>query len=122
MGVCESRNNPTLLPNNNRSTNNLSSIPKVISGDDQVSFRCFYDVKNIDEEIRIISDYKDNKEIKSKIKILNNNKKEELIFTKKFNKIGTNTIDFIIEGKLTNMSHIFNKCKSLIQINKNNKS
>ena len=52
-------------------------------------------------KIQIINDTdinnKINKEIKSKIKILNDNKKEELIFTKKFNKTGINTIDFIIE-------------------------
>ena len=90
-----------------------------------MSFRCFYDVKNINEEIRIINDrynknpyYKDdyNSEIKSKIKILNDNKKEELIYLKKFNKIGINIIDFIIEGKLTNLSFIFKDCKSLIKI------
>jgi len=85
-----------------------------------VSFRYFYDIKNINEEIQIINDRVDeddyNKEIKSKIKILNNNKKEELILTKKFNKIGINTIDFIIEGKLTNMSYLFKDCHSLIKI------
>ena len=56
-----------------------------------------------------------NEEIESKIKILNKNKKEEIIFTKKFNKIGINTIDFFIEGKLTNMNGIFCDCKSLIK-------
>ena len=35
---------------------------------------------------------------------------------KKFNKKGINTIDFIIEGILTNMSWIFYDCKSLIII------
>ena len=48
--------------------------------------------------------------------LLNKNKKEEIIFTKKFNKIGINTIDFFIEGKLTNMNGIFCDCKSLIKI------
>ena len=105
MGICESMNNSSSFSYNN--------------GNNKVSFRCFYDVKNINEEIKIINDrFKDkiNKEIKSKIKILNDNKKEELIFTKKFNKIGINTIDFIIEGKLTNMSYIFCDCDSLIKI------
>ena len=35
MGICESTNN---------------------NDNNQVSFRCFYDVKNINEEIRIIND------------------------------------------------------------------
>jgi len=104
MGICESINNSPL--NNN-----------------QISFRCFYDVKNTYDEISIIND-KDidieikviNKEIKSKIKILNNNKKEEIIFKKKFNKIGIHTVDFIIERKLTNMNKMFEYCKSLIKI------
>ena len=60
----------------------------------QISFRCIYDVKDY-HEIRIINDtgYKDyyipiiNEEIKSKIKIINNNNKEELIFNKKFDKL-----------------------------------
>ena len=47
-----------------------------------------------------------NEEIKTKIKILNNNKKEELIFTKKFDKIGLITIDFIIEVQMSNMSFL----------------
>ena len=79
----------------------------------KVSFRCFYDVKNINEKIRIINN---NKEIESKIKILKGSIKEELILTKKFDKIGINTINFIIEGKLTDMSYIFSFCKSLIKI------
>ena len=107
MGICESTNNSSSLSNNNKENN-------------QASFRCFYDVKNINEEIQIINDTdinnKINKEIKSKIKILNDNKKEELIFTKIVNKTGINTIDFIIEGKLTDMSYIFSFCKSLIKI------
>ena len=99
--------------------NNSSSFSNNNNGNNKVSFKCFYDVKNINEEIQIINDrFKDkiNKEIKSKIKILNGDKKEEVIFTKKFNKIGINTIDFIIEGKLTNMSCIFCDCDSLIKI------
>ena len=106
MGICDSMNNSSSFSNNN--------------GNNQVSFRCFYDIKNINEEMQIINDTDNynniNNEIKSKIKILNGNKKEEIILLKKFNKIGINTIDFIIEGKLTNMSNIFSYCKSLIKI------
>ena len=106
MGICESMNNSSSFSNNNNDNN-------------QVSFRCFYDVKNKNEEMQIINykcNNKINEEIESKIKILNKNKKEEIIFTKKFNKIGINTIDFFIEGKLTNMNGIFCDCKSLIKI------
>ena len=74
----------------------------------RISFRCIYDIKDINE-IQIINDRNGdniNEEIKSKIKILKGNKKEELIFTKKFDKLGCNIIDCIIEGKLTNISYI----------------
>ena len=88
----------------------------------EVSFRCTYFVpeKNIGDKFQIINDRdgdKDiNKEIKSKIKILNGNKKEKLVFKKKFNKIGENTIDFLIEGKLTNMNFMFRGCFTLIKV------
>ena len=104
MGICG--NNSSSISNNNFRKN-------------QISFRCFYDIKNIDEEINILNKNKFeeiDKEIKSKIKILNGSKKEELIFKKKFNKIGINTIDFIIEGKLINMNSMFYNCISLIKI------
>ena len=51
----------------------------------KVSFRCTYDVKDFNE-VQIINDRNKsfiNEEIKSKIKIINNNKKEELILKKK---------------------------------------
>ena len=88
---------------------------------DEISFRCTYDIKDINDYIQIINDRyflydKINNEIKSKIKILNGNKKEEIIFNKKFNQIGINTIDFIIEGKLTNTSFMFLDCLSLKKI------
>ena len=106
MGICESMNNSSSFSNNNNDNN-------------QVSFRCFYDVKNINEDLKLIN-YKIhgdvNKEIISKIKILNNNKKEDIISYKKFNKPDINTTDFIIEEKLTNISGIFSDCDSLITI------
>ena len=91
----------------------------------EISFRCTYDIKDINDNIQIINDrlfdeslekYLINKEIKSKVKILNGDKKEELIFKKKFNQIGINTIDFIIEETLTNMSFMFFNCNSLKKI------
>ena len=92
----------------------------------QAGIDCFtsgnhiWDKKDINEYIQIINDRiedKINKEIKSKIKILNGDKKEKLIFRKKFNKIGKNTIYFIIEEKLNNMSFMFNNCTPLKEIN-----
>ena len=51
-----------------------------------------------------------NEEIEQKIKILNGKKKEKLIFKKKFNKLGLNTITFICEEKLNDMNFMFNNC------------
>ena len=91
----------------------------------EISFRCIYDIKNYNEN-QIINDrcYVNNREvineeIKSKIKILNGNQKnqkEELILKKKFDKQGYNSIDFMIKEKLTDMSFIFFNCDSLKKI------
>ena len=90
--------------------------------DYKISFKCYYDIQDY-KETQIINDRirynnKDfiNKEIKSKIKILNNGKKEKLIFKKRFNNIGINTIDFIIEEQLTNLKFLFFNCTSLKKI------
>ena len=80
--------------------------------------KCIYDVKE-KNEIQIINDRTENvlnEDIKAKIKIWNNNKKEKLIYKKKFDKLGLNTIYFIIEKKLDNLNFIFNDCSSLKQI------
>ena len=76
----------------------------------EVSFRCTYEIKDIYLKTKIIN------EIKTKIKILNNNKKEKIISKKKFDKIGIYIIDFIIEEKLTDMSYMFCDCRSLKKI------
>ena len=117
MGVCDSNNNnsspnialPSLtnniinnnfnesIPKNNIINNNLT-IPKMLSETiNEISFRCYYEIKDYNET-QIITDK--NEEIKLKVKILNGNNKEKLIFKKKFTKIGINIIDFIIEGAL----------------------
>ena len=84
----------------------------------KISFKCFYETKDNDE-IQILN-YRNedniNEEIKSKIKILNNNKKEDLIYKKKFDKIGLNDVEFIIEGMLNNISFLFYDCSSLKKI------
>ena len=83
------------------------------------SFRCTYDVPDTNE-VQIINDrgmFGYNSQIKSKIKILNNNNlKEDLVLKKKFNNIGINTIDFIIDENLTDMIYMFYDCKSLIKV------
>jgi V8-like Glu-specific endopeptidase len=68
----------------------------------QISYiKCTYEIIN-DNYTQIIN-YTDgvevNKDIESKIKMLNNGKEEKLVFMKKFNKIGMNIIYFIIKKK-----------------------
>ena len=86
---CSNSNIKTLEYDKNSQTINEAS-----NLSNQISFRCIYDVKDYDET-QVINDtgHKDyyipiiNEEIKSKIKIINNNNKEELIFNKKFDKL-----------------------------------
>jgi len=83
--------------------------------DKAISFRCVYDIKDFNDT-QIINNkgkFDINKEIKSKIKMLNGNKKEILTYSKRFDHLGINFIDFIIEDKLTDLSFLFNKCSSL---------
>ena len=77
--------------------------------------KCIYDVKD-NNETQIINYRIDNivdEDIAKKIKILKDGKKEALIFKKKFDNLGINTIVFIVEEKLTDLSYLFNKCSSL---------
>ena len=89
-----------------------------INSKNEISFKCTYEIKDYNE-IQILN-YRGineiNEEIKTKIKILNLDKIEELIFIKKFDKIGLNTINFLIEEKLTNTSFLFNGCSALKKI------
>ena len=80
--------------------------------------RCTYLIKdnNDTQIINYRGEVTINEEIKSKIKILNGNNEEKLFFQKKFNKIGINKIDFIIDENLDNMSFMFSKCSSLKRI------
>ena len=84
----------------------------------KLSFKCTYEIKDYNE-IQIINDRDNdyiNEEIKSKIKIINGDKIEDLVLVKKFDKIGLNTIDFIILEKMTNMELLFKGCSALKQI------
>ena len=120
MGICESKGNKeqqnTNIVNSNHHTgqaliNNVQLVQKEIP-----SFRCTYDIEDNNSPIQIINNREVNlinKEIEVKIKILNNGKKEKLCLEKKFDKKGRYCIDFIIEGNLTDMSFMFNKCSRL---------
>ena len=111
----------------NISNNRRNNSPYMPPNRNQVSFRCIYEVKDCYNEIQIINDrilekidgmehVIQNYEIESKIRILNGFQKEELVFKKKFNKPGLNIVDFVIEGQLTDMSYMFNECRSLKKI------
>ena len=120
MGICESKGNKeqqnTNIVNSNHHTgqaliNNAQLVQKEIP-----SFRCIYDIEDNNSPIQIINNREVNlinKEIEVKIKILNNGKKEKLYLEKKFDKKGRYCIDFIVEGNLTDMSFMFNKCSRL---------
>ena len=78
---------------------NFQKSKKINKGESLI--KCIYDVKE-NNEIQIINDRIENmlnEDIQAKIKIWNNNKKEKLIYKKKFDKLGLNTIYFIIEKK-----------------------
>ena len=100
--------------------NNSSNInnDNIQIDQNQMQIICTYDIKD-NNEIQIINNKdKDdvNEEIEQKIKILNGEKKDKLIFKKKFNILGLNTITFICERKLKNMNFMFYKCSSLKQV------
>ena len=86
---------------------------------EEISYiKCTYDIKDNNETqiMNFRSETYVNEEIEKKVKILNNGQKEKLVFKKKFDKPGINTVDFIIEGKLINMSYLFYKCPSLKEV------
>ena len=112
MGVCESCNSNK--QSNQSDGGKMDILPKLNFG--QSLIKCTYDIKD-DSETQIINDRIENEsvcvineEIQKKIKIWNNNKSEKLEYRKRFDKLGPNTIYFIIEEKLNDMRFIFNKC------------
>ena len=80
---------------------------------------CTYEIKDTNF-VKIINDRgieEINEEVKSKIKILGDGDIfEPLIFQKQFNMLGLNTVIFVIEENLSDMSFLFNKCNSLKKI------
>ena len=118
MGACESCVSDK--DSNQLYCGKMDILPKLNVG--QSLIKCTYDIKD-DSETQIINDRLENEsvcvineEIQKKIKIWNNNKIEKLVYRKRFDKLGTNTIYFIIEEKLNDMRFILNKCISLKQI------
>ena len=95
--------------------NKIRSTKKRVTPDPYI--KCIYEIKdnNYTQIINNTGDYT-NKEIEKKIKILNGDKKEKLIFKKKFDKIGINTITFVVEKKIKNMDYIFKDCNTLKEI------
>ena len=80
---------------------------------------CTYDIK--DTNLVQIMNYRGisliNEEVKVKIKILSDGDIfEPLIFQKQFNMLGMNTVIFVIEENLCDMSFLFNKCSTLKKI------
>ena len=100
MGTGNSRNNVNKDPNPSSGQPNLNIRQNEINDenskvDKNISFRCTYEVKDINEDIQIINNTNEkfiNEEIESKIKILNNGQKEKLVLKKKFYKTGKNIL------------------------------
>ena len=84
--------------NNNKDLTKINN-KKSKNSVNQISFKCLYEIKDYNYPQIINNQFEDfiNIDIEPKIKILNNNKKESLIFQKRFEKLGLNEIDFIIE-------------------------
>ena len=114
MGLCDSSNSKESQKDYNKTNRDYLDFQSNCN-DKHSLIKCTYDIKDL-IETQIINNRIENminKDIESKIKILNMNKKENLIFRKRFNKLGINVVYFIIEEKLNDMSFIFNNCSSL---------
>ena len=87
MGICDSTPNQALKPKNEKYSSEINNYSQTIDPNisKKISFRCIYDIKE-NKEIQIINDRYGNfinKDIKSKIKILNGEIKEEFLLLKK---------------------------------------
>ena len=81
--------------------------------------KCTYQVNDANKYIKIMNNKcgkEINKDLETKIKIVNSCKEEKLSFKMKYEKTGINIIYFLIEGKLNNRSYMFRNCSSLKQI------
>ena len=119
MGTKHSKNNKDKTQKNNISKHNIKKdVNKPHKKSKNMLIKCIYEVKDYNE-VQIINNQNKNyinEEIEQKIKILNGNKIEKLIFKKKFNNLGKNTVIFICEEKLTKMDFMFYQCYSLKRV------
>ena len=121
MKIIQKKNNYSELfdYNKNKNVKVKETNLKIEELRNNVSFSWTYETKDNKEIIKILNYQCEgiiNEEILLKVKILDGNQKKDLIFKKKFNKIGLHTIDFIIEGKLKNMSFLFSDCSTIKHI------
>ena len=118
MGINVSHSNMNKIAkiNNRESEYNLEKEQKITNRESLI--KCTYEIKEYNE-IQIINnrleDYV-NEDIETKIKIWSRDGRENLSYKTKFNKLGLNTIYFIIEEKINDLSCIFNDCTPLKQI------
>ena len=80
--------------------------------------KCTYEIQE-NGYVQIINNRNENiinEDIETKIKILNDGKKEKLVFKKEFSNKGIYTINFIVEENLKNMNYMFKDCTSLKKI------
>ena len=119
MGAKHSKSNKNKRTNQHNSKPSIKAkATKQLQKKEFMLIKCTYEIK--DNSLVQIINYRGkseiNEEIESKIKILNDKRKENLIFQKKFDKLGINTIVFACEEKLNNMSFMFNNCSTLKKI------
>ena len=87
--------------------------------------KCVYNVKEIGEKVQIINNgftdednfYKHNNEIENKIDILIDGGLRANTFSYKFSKEGKHNVYIIQKKGLSDMSHLFNQCKDLEEVN-----
>ena len=116
MGAKHSNNNKSKRTNQHNPKPSIkNTVTKQVQKKEFMYIKCTYEI--IDNSLVQIINYRGktaiNEEIEKKIKILNGKNKENLIFQKKFDKLGINTIIFICEEKLNDMSFMFNNCSTI---------
>ena len=94
MGLCDSNSSKESQKAYNKANRDYLDFQSNCN-DKHSLIKCTYEIKDLNET-QIINNRIENminKDIESKIKILNMNKKENLIFRKRFNKLGINVVD-----------------------------
>ena len=101
------QNNPELLEGNNYSIVKPKEKDKML-------IKCTYDIKenNFTQLINFRGKNSVNNDILNYLKVLNGDKKENLIFGRFFDNIGIHTITYICEIKFRNLSFMFRECSN----------